>query len=190
MSASRPPAESEQIEGGVRQRDVRRLLLLLPLALLACGDDGESFAAQTTTTAEPTAPETDLDDGRHLGVIEAVEDRGEGVSIELDVVQWLTGDEADRAAAEDGFVEPGEDVPNDYYVRNVNERLRTLAIGDARTIAVVERSCCDTQPLASVAEWVEWYRASDPDGFGGPGAYWWVTVDDGRVVGIEEQYRP
>lgn len=195
------PLLRERAGAGVRLTDVRRLLLLLPLVLVACGGDDEpttrqaarttstSTSTTTSTTSTTAAPEAELEDGRHFGFIEAVDDAG-GVEIDFDLAQWFSGEEANRAAEEDGVIEPGEGVPNDYYVRNVNERVRTLPVAGDAAISVVRRECCESQALGSVEEWVRWYRESPPNMFGGRDSAWWVTVEAGTVVGIEEQYRP
>ena len=65
---------------------------------------------------------------RHPVVVQQVEVGGRTVT--FDLVQWFQGDAAARAAAEDGEESP---PPNDYYIRNVNPRLRTLPVAaDAR----------------------------------------------------------
>ena len=209
MAARRPvrPLLTERIGGRVRLIDVRRLLVLLPLALLACGDDAETTAPPTTTTTVDDGTTTTvvegttstsvpppgmpaLEDGRHFGFIERIYGESATFWIQFDLAQLLVGEEANAAAVEDGVIEPGEDVPNDHYVRNENERVRSYPLRDPLEIRVVERECCDLRPLGSAEELYEWYRASDPHGFGGAGASWWLTVEDGVVVGIEEQYRP
>ena len=44
-------------------------------------------------------------------------------TVEFDIVQYLTGEEAARAAKED------DKSAEDYYVRNANPRLMTLGVG-------------------------------------------------------------
>jgi hypothetical protein len=48
----------------------------------------------------------------------------------IDYAEFYTGEEADKAAIEDGEIQPGEHVPNDYYIRNKNPKLRTFEIAD------------------------------------------------------------
>ena len=45
-------------------------------------------------------------------------------AVTVDVIQFLTGDAAARAAGEDVEVPP----PNDYYIRNTSSRLRILRV--------------------------------------------------------------
>ena len=40
----------------------------------------------------------------------------------------LSGTEADKAAIADGDIPAGEHVPNDYYIRNKNPKLRTFEV--------------------------------------------------------------
>src|SRR4029077_17935318 len=45
-----------------------------------------------------------------------------------DPALWLEGQTANIAAAQDGFVKPGEAVPNDYYIRNPDHKLLTYKL--------------------------------------------------------------
>ena len=122
----------------------RRYALLIGLAaivavlavvtgiVLTTGDDDEPEAAAATTTTstpapvvtEPAAEATDLEDGRHPAFITALD--VDGGTVEVDVIQFLTGEEA-RAAYEQETGDPGG-PPNDYYIKNENARLRTLPL--------------------------------------------------------------
>jgi hypothetical protein len=54
-------------------------------------------------------------------------------AVTVDVIQFLTGDAAARAAAEDGAEVP---PPNDYYIRDASSRLRTLPTAPGAPITV------------------------------------------------------
>src|SRR5690606_9602937 len=70
------------------------------------------------------------EDGLHPARLRTVDAAGRTVTV--DVVQFLTGDAAASAAAEDGGEVP---PPNDYWVRNENDLLRTLPVSeDARIV--------------------------------------------------------
>ena len=122
------------------------LVVTLAVGLAACGSDqpapgaaeatGGDAAQPTDAGAAPAQPAptkappagqaaepTDMENGRHPVVVKQVSVSGRTVT--FDLVQWFSGDAATKAAAEDGEESP---PPNDYYIRNVNPRLRTLPV--------------------------------------------------------------
>lgn len=144
----------------------------------------------------PTAPTFSpsggtLEDGRQFGYIHDVQPVQDGFAIVFDLAQFLTGDEADQAAREDGVIGPGEHVPNDYYIRNVNPLLRTVfAPADVQLKIVDWKHCCDTID-GDMALFVQSFRAgSAGPNYRGSASPYWLTVDGGDVTAIEEQYLP
>lgn len=190
------------------------------LALLsaACADDGSFLASPTGTgspsvsvpasdgptgtgSPEPTdsegpepsedpsqAPAPELEDGRHFGFIRSVDVQEQ--TMRFDLAYFLTGDEANEAAADHGDEVP---VPNDYYIVNDNPKLRLLAVAPNVEIWVIDwQDCCDlvhgeVQPFMDAFAtkhhaWDALYQGSQ--------APYWVTVDEGVIVTIEVQYLP
>lgn len=176
------------------------VVVAVAVSLAACsGEHSETSGAPTgdpTTTSSvnrsPTtpAPTTDsgphgdeLAPGRHFVFVTALEREGATFAIEFDVAQWLSGEAADRAAIEDGMIAPGEHAENDYYIRNVNPRLRTMPVsGDAGVRVVDWDHCCE--PVGSTLD------ALAVRGFDTGRDSFWLTVASGVVVEVEEQYRP
>jgi hypothetical protein len=138
-----------------------------------------------------------LEDGRHFGFVRAVHP-AQG-TIEFDLAYFLTGEEADRAYQE-ATGETGP-VPNDYYVVNENPRLRELPFADDLRLRLLDwTECCDTffegeiGPFAEAIEeqtdvLVNDVRGKDDVIYRGLSS-WWITIEDGVVVEIEEQYTP
>jgi hypothetical protein len=129
-----------------------------------------------------------LADGRHAGYVTAID--GSARTITVDVIQFLTGDAANEAFHQD-HPEVGGNVPNGYYIRNVNTRLRTLPVRQNATVHVVWRDGdAGTEPITF--DELPGYFADDlnPD----DGRLWydpfWLTVHDDRVESIVEQYIP
>ncbi|HEU4528768.1 MAG TPA: hypothetical protein VFT80_12675 [Actinomycetota bacterium] len=186
--------------------------LLLALAVLAagCGEDETTSGGPTTSespttsaTREPTASQTEtpepsetesptptaqLEDGRHFGSIRSID--VEAQTMRFDLAYFLTGEEANEAAAEHGDEVP---VPNDYYIVNDNPRLRTLDVDPDVEVWVIDwADCCDVvegevQPFVDAFEtrhhpWDAMYQGRE--------APYWITVEDGAVVKIEVQYLP
>lgn len=137
-----------------------------------------------------------------------------GDEIIADYAQWLTGDEANQAAIEDGEIPEGETVPNDYYIRNQNPQLRTLALADNVSVVLPtpEFGSVEITPV-TITDWLALFKPDgspwDPGagdeapasnygephfgyfGAGDVGFGYWLTLDtDGTVVQILGQYRP
>ena len=122
----------------------------------------------------PATPDSSLADGRHPARITAVLPRGEQVTI--DVVQFFQGDAATEAARADGSTDLPP--PNDYWIRNVNPRLRTLPIApDAEVWINAQSPSGETYSHAiSLSELASYGDTR--------GALFWVTTRDGAVTGI------
>jgi hypothetical protein len=196
------------------------LVLALVLVTAACADDGtfrtspketEGATVTVSPSNEPTgtespeptgtespkpsesespseAPAPELEDGRHFGFIRSVDVAAQ--TMRFDLAYFLTGDEANQAAAEHGDEVP---VPNDYYIVNDNPKLRTLAISPAVDVWVIDwQDCCElvqgeVQPFMDAFAtkhhaWDALYQGSE--------APYWVTVENGAVVKIEVQFLP
>ena len=102
------------------------------------GDGGETT---TTLTSEGTDTETSeldtLPDGDHYGYMAGLEEgmvEGQAVQVIIwDEVEFLTGQEAIDAAAEDN-----ETLDTDYYIRNQNQTVRRLAVVPDASIFTLE----------------------------------------------------
>jgi hypothetical protein len=115
-------------------------------------------------------------------------------TIVFDLAYWLSGEEADRAYQE-ATGETGH-VPNDHYVVNDNPKLRTLALASDAPVRLLDwNDCCDTFFDADLNVWAKVIARQDFIDDGGHGyspnaAQVWITVQDGVVTLIEEQYSP
>jgi len=179
-------------------RPLRLVVVLVVGAVLAagCGDDDEPEAAATTTTSTtPTTPTTtavetpttpvgdtgetavsELEDGQHFGFWASFE-IGDTIAFgEFDRAEFLTGAEAEAAAAE-----RGDEVNNDYYIVNdETDTVTVVASGDTEVVVLANQGGPD-QVETNVADFaVERHEGS---GF-------WLTIEDGIVTRIEEQFVP
>jgi hypothetical protein len=157
-------------------------VLLLALMLTGCaGQDRFSESPDESESAE-----------RAFGFIQDVD--AEARTIRFDPAEWLTGDEARQAAVADGKGQPGEPVPDDYYIRNPDRRLLVLRVApDARIRGATPVTFLRSRPpctscTAFPVSVAQFFAAFGPHG-AAQGAYW-VTTRGRRVVAIEEQYRP
>src|SRR5687767_9398228 len=116
------PSGFRQPSQRVSSYRVARVIFLGCALLLVAGCGGEDSGSPdtgTTTTTKPAA-------GERFGYIRSVSMAGPAATLAFDEAEWLTGEEAQRAAEEDGAIAPGEPLPNDYYVRNPDKSTETL----------------------------------------------------------------
>ncbi len=92
---------------------------------------------ETLETAQPTenypeepAPVFPENSERQIGYVEKVYLKNGKNYLDIDYIQWFTGDAAEKAMREDGECpKTGEcEVLDDYYIRNVNPLIRTFEI--------------------------------------------------------------
>ena len=138
---------------------------------------------------EPT-PAAALEDGRHFGYVRSVD--VDGGAIEFDLAYFLSGEEANQAYQAAGGTGP---VPNDHFVVNDNPMLRTFALApDVRLRLLDWNHCCETffdGDLALFAQAIgEQADVADGDLLYRGQSQWWITVENGVVTEIEEQYSP
>lgn len=181
---------------------IRRTAAALAVTVLlgACGGDGREPAATTTstpalttsttstaapssTTAGPAGSTTTaapvIADGRHPVYLTAVDLAGRTVT--FDLIQFLTGDAGIAAYRED--TGESDTPPNDYWIRNVNAKLRTVRLGADVGVRLLPASG-GAEPEGSTLEKLAAYVPANP------GRMFWLRVAGGAVVDVEQQYLP
>jgi hypothetical protein len=189
-------------------RPVRRIamvLLVAGVAVAGCGGNqpdqrsasSTPASAVTAPPAVPVPPTTQLPatsggqtksepvllaDGRHPVYLKTV-DLGRR-TITFDLVQWYFGDDAAREAAKDHKESP---PPNDYYIRNVSPRLRTLPVRADATITVNTLAAESTGSATKNVQVTLTRLASLTRNYTPP---FWITVGNDQITKIAEQYIP
>ena len=189
------------------------LALVLLLGSGCSSNSGQSAAPAPATQAAPASPTThtpttqsptthspttsspdprprpvpprssDLADGRYPARITRVDPAARRVTV--DVVQFFFGEDAIRAARQDG----SRDIPppNDYWIRNSSPTLRTLRVGSGAPITVNVLGAAESgSSTTNVAKTLAGLAALGPPDY----ALFWLTVSDGTVTRIAEQYLP
>ena len=134
--------------------------------------------AELTSMLGPALP-----DGRHLGALIAVGADQEPPRLVIDIEQWFTDQAAFDAAEEDGVV-----LDHPYYIRNTNPRWRTIAIDPAATVSLIplgSRPYSTDVNLSRFGELFSSYEGRDLRS-----SPYWITIEDGKVVAIEEELIP
>jgi hypothetical protein len=189
-----PPAGALGATSSISQRvcrlGVALVTLLMAAAVGGCGgseEPGGAGGAPATTAAPAPTPTTSepvvLADGRHPVYLKTVDpDRP---TITFDLIQFFTGEAATKAAAEDGEESP---PPNDYYIRNVNSRLRTLPVrSDAPVTVNVLAAQSTGSSTKDVSVTLDELASYFPNSGTAP---FWITVEQGQVTKIAQQFLP
>jgi hypothetical protein len=165
------------------------------LVLAGCGggeEDGSPEASGTTTTTQATTT-TRSTPNEQFGYIRSVSTAGPSATLAFDEADFLTGEEAERAAEEDGVIKPGEPVPNDYYIRNPDKSTQTLPIATDAKITARRCSLCRNGKPGNLEDFLASFMKTGQtyaDPYRGAEAQYWLTIEDGTVVAIDEQYVP
>ena len=128
---------------------------------------------------------------REAGVITEIVEANGTYELTTDYVEWLFGEEAEAAAAEDGVALGGDgDV---WYFRNQSPQLRTFEIAPEAIILMLGPNVTPYEVLLPGELWNFFASVEDPYTFY-PGTnssgYFWLTPEGSRILQIEEIYVP
>jgi hypothetical protein len=120
----------------------------------------------------PTVP----DPRERYGIVTQVD----ATTVGVDSVEFLTGDAADEAAAEDGAPVP---PPADYYIRNRDHAVRTYRLTAATTYTIVDFEAGMANKRVTFERWRRIVRLGD--------RLWrFRLAPDGTVAAIDERFVP
>jgi hypothetical protein len=119
-----------------------------------------------------------LTHGRWFGFV----DQADADTVDFDLACWFTGTAAAAAASEDGEESP---PPNDYHIRNDKDQVRTLDVDPSTDVTWLPNP---GDPATAETIGYDAWVAEQPGRDFSPGV--WLTVEDGAITGIEEQYVP
>lgn len=153
-------------------------------------EESESVTAppEAPPAEEPEAEESAPTVERQPGIVTRVTGSAGAYRLKIDYIQFLTGDEAAEAAADAGDESP---PPNDYYIVNENPRIREFPIEDSVRPRVVFDDNGGSVPETlemSLADWAT--NFNDPTALYYRTNFYWITITDGVVTAIEQQYLP
>jgi hypothetical protein len=164
-----------------------------PTGPTATGSNGATGGTRTEAgnlgcgTPAPTI----LPDGTYFGYVHSI-DTASG-ALAFDLACFYTGEEANEQATQRGDEVP---VPNDVYIVNDNRQVRNLTVDPSVELVVVDwNSCCEPKPGADLDDFASALGNDDFVDIGGRSyagslSPYWVTIEDGVVSRIEEQFLP
>jgi hypothetical protein len=106
----------------------------------------------------------------------------------FDLAYFLTGDEAVQAAIDHGAEVP---PPNDYFIVNDDPGLRRVPVSPAVVVRYIPTSTGGSDPQPGAFDpWAAAVNQEIQSDYAGREGWWWITVQGGQVVRIEQQYLP
>lgn len=112
----------------------------------------------------------------------------------IDPAEMLSGEDAQQAAGDDGVIEPGEDLPNDFYIRNddTSTSVVTPANGADYSLLLFDGQGSPVETSVTYEEFADALMAESPDVYGVvegviPAM---VTIDNGAITSVSQVYLP
>ena len=168
---------------------MRAAVCLAAVLVLAAGCGGTKSVTRTVTVDSSAkhgvgAPLEHVE----FGYIKSLEQKGADYELKFDPAWFLSGETANKAAAEDGAVPPGEPVPNDNYVVDERHRLLTYRVApDARVTVLVDGP--ESEPI-TVAELVRIVNGDHKPLWEPIDTGFWIRYRIDTVHSLDQQYRP
>lgn len=144
---------------------------------------GAPTSTGSTTSSATQAPV--LEDGLHF-VQPTSMTQGGTYQLTFDLGYFYTGAEAFEYAEDNGI-----ELVNDYVIVNDNPKLRTMAFAPDAAVAYIPVGTCCELANGNLDALAESVNGTNPTDYPDPGTTWWfITVEDGQVQEIVQQYLP
>jgi hypothetical protein len=160
----------------------------------------QQISSLPTPSVSPTAspsptPEPESDNSnKQIGYIKTVKQAGDHYELTIDYIQFLSGEPARQAAKADNQCEDETcEIPNDYYIRNQNTKLRTFSINNRASVIMETFSQADNNynfdQKISLDTFASIFKTgSKSQQMESP---YWIDLDtNNQVIAIKEQYLP
>jgi hypothetical protein len=168
---------------------MRPAVCLAAVLVLAAGCGGTKSVTRTVTVDSSAKHGVGAPLERvEFGYIKSLEQKGADYELKFDPAWFLSGETANKAAAEDGAVPPGEPVPNDNYVVDEGHRLLTYRVApDARVTVLVDGP--ESEPI-TVAELARIVNGDHKPLWEPIDTGFWIRYRIDTVHSLDQQYRP
>ena len=171
------------------------VLVLVAVVVIAAGCGSTKTVTETVTVSSTAKtglgpPQERVEYGHITSLVRA----GDHFVLRFDPALLLSGMTANKAAEEDGAVEPGEPVPNDNYVVDEGHRTFAYIVPDEAKVTVLTNKGDPAQlgatpvtvgELAKIVDGTSDIELYEPLATGV-----WITVDGDTVRSLDQQYRP
>lgn len=161
-------------------------------SLLAAPGSSSASREATFVRLPPAAPAGEL---VLFGHIRSLTPKSARFEMRFDPAWFLSGVTANRAAAEDKVVPPGQPVPNDNYVRDETHRLLTYLVPANAHVTVLTNAGSSgiTSTAITVSELAQIVKGKNPKHrplFESLESGVWIRVAIDTVRSLDQQYHP
>jgi hypothetical protein len=167
---------------------------LLAAAAIVASAAAAVFAALYFTNEPETKTVVEQPCGdRIFGHIDSLAKQGDHYELRFDPAWFTSGVTENTAAAGDGLMEPGEPVPNDYYVVDADHRLLTYVVPTDAPVTVLTAG--GPGPLGATPITVDELERIVNGGKHRPlfeplESGVWIRVHIDTACSLDQQYRP
>jgi hypothetical protein len=127
-----------------------------------------------------------------FGYVRTITKTRSAYTLRFDPALWLEGRTADAAAAEDGAINPGQPVPNDYWIRNPDHKLLTYNLPANAHVTILVDLQTTKVSVATLAQLLKTatgcagkYQLRPPCRLG-----FWLGYSIDTVRSLDQQYQP
>jgi hypothetical protein len=150
-----------------------------------------SVSVEPTASAAVSEPAADrLPDGTYFVRLTELQGGENGPPVVVyDLAYFLTGEQANQAAADQGMETP---VPDGYFIVNDNPKLRHAPLAaDFSAKYLPEGAGLSTPVKAHQSQFLGWLGGTVQTDFPSiDTSWWWITIDQGQITTIKQQYLP
>lgn len=130
-------------------------------------------------------------DGKKFGYIKAVYlFNKKTLYLEIDYANMLTGEEAQKVATQEGQ----KQLDADYYISNVNPKVRTFEIGEGAKFIMQTWQMSSEGKIGNKEinfnDFMNIFNSGDENSKRMAASPYWIILKDNKVVKITEQYLP
>jgi len=147
-----------------------------------------------TNDSEPETVAAQPCGDRTFGHVRSLVRKGDHYELRFDPAWFTSGETANKAAAEDGAVAPGEPVPNDNYVVDESDRLLTYLVRPTAHVTVLVNNGTGilSTPISvsELAEIVRTGKSSQRELFEPLESGVWIRYRIDTACALDQQYRP
>jgi putative hemolysin len=132
---------------------------------------------------------------KQIVYIQSIYEKNKKTYLDVDYIQWFSGDEAAQEAFRDGdCAKPEYCAPNGFYIRNTNPKLRTFEIDENASISrttAFEDNESGIKDL-SLDEFSSYFSPGSkrPQDSGIRNIPFWISIKNNVIIKVAEQYIP
>lgn len=151
--------------------------------------------SSSTQISTPPAPSTSTPSrGDTLVYFGSVSQNGLSAVVEVDKIEMFNGEEATAAAMKDTgcskekVVECAPSLNNAFYIRNTSTSTEKYTVTLSTEVYLISSEDTSYVEKVSLSQLKEKYTARDLTGL--RSAPFWITVKNGKILRVEQQYLP